>query len=188
MSGQNADAGQVTQSASIDYKLGQYGWSSFDLTIGAASVNVGEFGYCSDALGDLVRAALMIATSADYAEVSFDGEPQEWRLILDERSRPTVSLPEVRIRVLVFPDASPRSPEEQGNTIFEARCTVDAVAGAVQAAAQTVWDQYGAEGYNKAWLPILNGFPLRAMHALSAALSTQEPLMPSTAESRKALP
>ena len=34
MSGQNADRGQMTQSASIDYKLGEYGWSSFDLTIG----------------------------------------------------------------------------------------------------------------------------------------------------------
>jgi hypothetical protein len=33
----------------------------------------GEFGYCTDALGDLVRAALMIVTSGRYAVVTFDG-------------------------------------------------------------------------------------------------------------------
>jgi hypothetical protein len=40
----------VAESASIDYTLGQYGWSSFNLTIGAASIDVSKFGYCTDAL------------------------------------------------------------------------------------------------------------------------------------------
>ena len=95
----------------------------------------------------------MMATSAHRAEVSFDSEPQEWRLILDERSRPMVSPPEVRVRVLVFPNSSPPLPEELGMLVFEARCTVDAFAGAVETAAQTLWDEYGAEGYNRRGYP-----------------------------------
>ena len=72
----------MSEEVSIDYQLGQHGWSRFRLTVGTASITVGPFGYCSDALGDLVRAALMIATSGLRAEVPFDGEPTEWRLII----------------------------------------------------------------------------------------------------------
>jgi len=69
---------------SINYDLGRHGWSNFKLTVGDVAVEVGPFGYCTDALGDLVRAALMLATSDYRAEVSFDGEPREWRLVIDE--------------------------------------------------------------------------------------------------------
>jgi hypothetical protein len=71
----------MSEKVCIQYELGQHGWSSFRLIIGVASIVVGPFGYCTDALGDLVRAALMIATSGVRAEVSFDAEPMEWRLI-----------------------------------------------------------------------------------------------------------
>jgi hypothetical protein len=67
---------------SIIYDLGRYGWSDFKLTVGDVAVDIGPFGYCTDALGDLVRAALMLATSDYCVEVSFDGEPREWRLII----------------------------------------------------------------------------------------------------------
>jgi hypothetical protein len=70
----------LVEAVSIDYDLGKHGWSKFKLSVGSASVTVGPFGYCSDALGDLVRAALMIGTYGFEAEVFFDGEPREWRL------------------------------------------------------------------------------------------------------------
>ena len=72
----------MTDELAIEYQLGQHGWSQFRLTVGDASTVVGEFGYCTDALGDLVRAALLVATSGTRAEVSFDGAPTEWRLIV----------------------------------------------------------------------------------------------------------
>ena len=65
-------------SVSIVYDLGRHGWSSFQLTVGDSVVDIGPFGYCTDALGDLVRAALMLVTSDYRVEVSFDGEPREW--------------------------------------------------------------------------------------------------------------
>jgi hypothetical protein len=160
----------------VDYELGQHGWSHFRLAVGTASVDVGPFGYCSDALGDLVRAALMIATSGRRAEVSFDGEPTEWRLIVGLHLDATQSgWTDFRLRVLTFPSASyPPSPEAEGSNVFEARCCSDSFVEAVLKAAQKVWDEYGAAGYDRLWGGPC-GFPLRALSALRAAVSVQEP-------------
>ena len=62
----------MAETVCIDYQLGKNGWSRFQLSVGTASVVIGPFGYCTDALGDLVRAALMIATTGLRAEVRFD--------------------------------------------------------------------------------------------------------------------
>jgi hypothetical protein len=72
---------EISDPVSIAFRLTGHGWARFTLRIGHAAIEVGAFGYCTDALGDLVRAALMIATSGRYAEASFDGEPREWRLL-----------------------------------------------------------------------------------------------------------
>jgi hypothetical protein len=73
---------KLSEEVSIDYRFVRSGWSELRPTVGAAGVVLGPFGFLSDALGDLVRAALMIATSAVQAEVGFDGEPSECRLII----------------------------------------------------------------------------------------------------------
>jgi hypothetical protein len=146
----------MSQKVCIQYELGQHGWSSFRLNIGAASVVVGPFGYCTDALGDLVRAALMIATSGSRAEISFDAEPMEWRLIAGTQS----SWTDFHVRVLTFP--------------YALECSAESFVRAVLGAAQAVWDEYGSDGYDKAWGGPC-GFPLRALHALKAAISVQEP-------------
>jgi hypothetical protein len=81
----------VTDAVCIGYQLGKNGRSRFQLNVGPTSVIVGPFGYTTDALGDLVRAALMIATSGLRAEVSLNAEPMEWRLIAErgrQRTRP----------------------------------------------------------------------------------------------------
>src|SRR6185437_2443451 len=120
------------------------------------------------ALGDLVRAALMIATSGLRAEVSFDGEPREWRLIAgpywDTQSRWT----DFRLRVLTFPSVNDRSPETEGNNILEAQCSAASFVHAVIRAAQAVWDEYGAEGYDRVWGGPC-GFPLRALKRIESS-------------------
>jgi hypothetical protein len=200
----------MTKPVSIDYRLGAHGWSSFTLKIGDASVDVGPFGYCTDALGDLVRAALVVAVSGDDAVVTFDGEPREWRLIVkrahgEGRGRTDVHVtisdshrpvrdddhpPRIdsrvehspqaalgpgwkRVVVRVDPTSSP-SPLERV-TVFESFTEADEFARAVRTAAQAVFDEYGIDGYDQAWLPIRNGFPLRALHALTLALAIEEP-------------
>ncbi len=131
----------MTCSVLVDYELNENGWANFSLSIGASSARVGPFGYCSDALGDLIRMALMIATSACRAEASFDGEPQEWRLIIGEGFRRTLSQDRLRVRVLVFPDLQRQSPEEQGNLIFEGYTSADEFARAVLMAGQAVLEK-----------------------------------------------
>ncbi|QPF83529.1 hypothetical protein IC762_28065 [Bradyrhizobium genosp. L] len=160
----------------IQYNLGQHGWSRFQLVVGATSVVVGPFGYCTDALGDLVRAALMIATSASRAEVSLDAEPMEWRLVAGPYWNPTQSSwTDFRLRVLTFQYlANPPSPDAEGICLLEAQCSPEDFARAVLEAAQAIWDEYGADGYDKAWGGPC-GFPLRALHALKTAMSVPEP-------------
>ncbi len=70
---------------SVDYQIEQHGWASFTLTVDDLRVKVGAFGYCTDALGDLIRAALMVATNGSFASVSFDAEPKEWRVLLETK-------------------------------------------------------------------------------------------------------
>jgi hypothetical protein len=154
---------------SIAYDLGQHGWSSFQLTIGDEAMDIGPFGYCSDALGDLVRAALLAATSGYRAEVCFDGEPQEWRLIVDEGWKP-----ELRLRVLTFEDSFIERPEADGDLAIEGHVAADDFARAVQTVAQGIWETYGGAGYNEAWIG-RRGFPLRGLKALDTALSHDEP-------------
>ena len=170
-----ARVGNLLDEVSIDYQLGQHGCSKFRLTVGAASVVVGRFGYCTDALGDLVRAALMIATSGWRAEASFDGEPVEWRLIAGSYWDPTrQDWTDFRLRILQFPFVTPHKPESDGHKVFEAPCTPDSFVRAVLRAAQAVWEEYGADGYDRLWGGPC-GFPLRALSALKEAMSVQEP-------------
>lgn len=157
---------------SITYHMGQYGWAHFELALGDEELEVGPFGYCTDALGDLVRAALQLATSAYGAEVSFDGEPCEWRLIVDEGWKP-----EMRLRVLFFQDGE--LAETEGKLLIEGTVSADDFARAVQNVAQGIWDTYGADGYNDAWIG-QRGFPLRGLKALDAALSCEEAPHPET--------
>ena len=137
-------------------------------------VVVGPFGYCTDALGDLVRAALTIATSGLRAEVSFDAEPMEWRLIVGPYPA-LLGWADFSLRVLTFPDASgPALPEAEGHKLFEAQCPAEGFVHAVLRAAETVWDEHGVDGYLRVWGGPC-GFPLRALAALRAAVSAQEP-------------
>ena len=161
----------MTEGVCIDYQLGKNGWSRFQMDVGGASVVVGPFGYCTDALGDLVRAALMIATTGMRAEVSFDAEFLEWRLIAGGN---WVARSEFSLRVFTFPNANPSLAEAEGQKVFEAQCLPEDFVRAVLKAAEAVWQEHGVDGYDRAWGGPC-GFPLRALTALKAAISVQEP-------------
>ena len=98
----------------------------------------------------------------------------EWRLIVGPYPAQS-GWTDFRLRVLTFPDASgPPFPEAEGNKLFEAHCTAEGFVHAVLRAAAAVWDEYGADGYDRVWGGPC-GFPLRALTALNAAISVQEP-------------
>jgi hypothetical protein len=171
----------MTGAISLLYEIDQKGWAALTLTVGDQSIQIGKFGYCTDALGDLLRNALVIVTGATFATVSFDSESVEWRLILGEwwPGLPVSDLIPISIRT--FPDLSDNAPEEKGLLLFENKVQRDAYGRAVLRAALDIWEGYGAKGYSKAWDFTFGRFPLRAMRALETALSTQEPVILASA-------
>ena len=148
----------------INYHLGKYGWSSFRLKVGTQTTDIGTFSYTTNALDDLIDLATKLVTSTEQAQISFDGEPFEWRMIVDQGAPP-----ERRLRVLTFNDILHHQPDAAGNLDFEAQINPHDFARAVQKAAHRIWSRYGEKGYRKAWIGD-RGFPTTALQALDAAL------------------
>lgn len=159
----------------IELKLGELTWSHCRINCDGRVIEI-EFGDCSDAVGDLLRTALLIATGAPSATCSFDGEPYEWRLTLDW----TLEWPNrLDVQIRGFPDIYARAPNEEGELLYSIVCRPDDFARAVARAGQALLDELGIEGFDARWRP--NRFPIRALRSLQAALSLEElpPLPPS---------
>jgi len=100
--------------------------------------------YTTDAVGDLLRAALLIAAGAPNASVSFDREPAEWRLILRSLLDVASGRGPVELSVFEFADSCAALPDSEGHEVFKVSCsaldfahavlkTVDSVKGAASA-------------------------------------------------------
>jgi hypothetical protein len=152
----------------IELDLQDHGWAYCSITTSEGRFQIGSFGDCTDAFGDLVRAGLLIATGAYAAQVSFDGEPMEWRLVVERRQ-----FHPMLVKVVTFPDIYSQSPDDDGDLLFSVQCTPDAFSKAVAVAAQALLDEIGIEGFANRWR--LTGFPLRALRALQSALPIEEP-------------
>lgn len=137
--------------------------------------------YTTDALGDLVRAAVSIVCSAQRCTFSMDGEPAEFRFIISMDAKTT---PMARIRILEFHDIYEKLPDADGVEVFTCEAPRDEFGRAVLSAANKVLDDYGAAGYATA-NGGLNAFPIRAVAALASALNANEgPGMGSSPRSR----
>jgi hypothetical protein len=157
----------------IDFRLTGSGWAELELRIGQESFTVDGISYTTDALGDLLRATLMIATGEWSASVSFDGEPRESRLIAGNVWDEALRRRRFRVRMLEFADIGSHQPDEEGVLVFDAECEARDLAAAVRDAASRLWDE-GAESYRWRDIP----FPLRALRALETALTTEDPPVP----------
>ncbi|HKP77753.1 MAG TPA: hypothetical protein VJU34_01360, partial [Phenylobacterium sp.] len=73
------------QGVAVTFDLRTHGWATCLLKIGNAELLMDGISYTTDVLGDLVRAALMIASGGQQAACSFDREPAEWRLLLSRQ-------------------------------------------------------------------------------------------------------
>ncbi len=157
----------MTASVRIAFVPYSVGWAVCELTVDGASHRMAAVSDTTDALGDLVRAALMIATGASRATASFDAEPVETRWVLetawveDERWENGF-----RIRLLEFEDIHCEQPETQGDLVFSTLTDADAFARAVLAEAERLM-----QPKNTSWLtgdnaPLLTS----ATRALRAAL------------------
>jgi len=170
------------QSVSIDLDFRGAGWANCTVHVGEKSLTMNGVSYTTDVLGDILRAGLALATGADRAAFSFDGEPQEWRLLLEapfdselKRWKP------FSLRILTFADIYVREPIEKGVVLLDVKCSPVEFARAALEIGQRVLNTLGLDGYSEKWNGY-NGFPLRALRALEAAVATEEPPPPKHGE------
>lgn len=155
--------------ATVSFALDGVGWADCRIGVGDQEFTIAGFGYCLDSFGDLARAALAMATGGWEARVRFDGEPHEWRLVL--RRQQTFEAPaRLSLQVLEFPDVGRNLPDAEGRQSFVADVEVDAFAQAVLDGLTELATE-GVEKFNVRWHGI-DGFPSRAVAALSSALAT----------------
>lgn len=161
----------------IDYNLERHGWASLEISLDGTRNEIGSFGYCTDALGDLVRAALAMAVDTPRAKVVLDGEPHLWALTIQDGWQSTRIPRAFRFSIRSnsgdsFDDQS--SPYSWPKVLTECFVTADAFATAVSVAAHQVLNEHGEEGYLARWVRFR--FPTRALVALDAALATPSPI------------
>ncbi len=138
------------------------GWADYVLVLGSQTFSMDGVSYCSDALGDLLRAALQLAAGGREANCAFDREPYEWRLNLQVDVDPE----RLFLRVLEFPDFQKQSPTETGEVCFRGECGTRDFTLAVERAAVALLNEKGDAGYRDWWnMP----FPSAALRALQAA-------------------
>jgi hypothetical protein len=127
------------------YALTGTGWAKAHLANDEMETTI-PASYLSDSLGDLLEAVGVLLEGAVEARCSWDVEPGEYRWLFDR------SGPDVRVRVLAFPELWGKAPDDAGTLVFETREPLRALASAVLEGALAVLDQYGEEKYKARWV------------------------------------
>ena len=168
----------------VDFSLRDAGWASCRIAVGEKSYTFESISYLTDALDDLLRAALMVATGSPSYTFHFEDEPGESRWILRTGLDNEQRREYLEITILEFDDAFQNQPIEKGKPVFNAKCAPDQFAYAVYETANIIWEKFGADGYDRKWTGQC-GFPIRAFKALETALSLEA--MPTRDESAAAI-
>ena len=167
--------GQVTDQISLRFELQKHGWADLYLKVDSRSLVLDSISYGTEALPDLARAALNIATGGSRAIVRFDSEPAEWRLVFT-RNPLAPGRTSLDIKILRLPDISRELPDKAGYSVLETQCDPDEFARAVLECVQGVKEKYGADGYRQRWKGGLGSecFPTEALTALETVVSMRE--------------
>jgi hypothetical protein len=146
------------------------------LTVGAVDIAIHSGpetlllgGACcgTDALGDLLRLVLTIATGAESATCAFDLEPHALQVIVKRvHSQPGT------VEFTAYELAHHGAPLSEGVQTGRLQCAAEDLALAIERAASTVLRNIGPDGYRQTW-----GweFPARALAALNAVLALPPP-------------
>lgn len=143
----------------IAYKLVGTGWSECTVRDDAGSECTVTASYLSDALGNLVLAALVIASGFTSASFGFDEEPGEYRWVIEQ-----VDVNLVGINILSFPELWGGKPNEQGRLLFSTTCRPVVFAAEVLRVASSLLEEYGEDGYLAQWVE--HPFPVRQLTLL----------------------
>lgn len=172
-----------TEALSFDFELDEHGWASLKVSIGERTFQIPAFGDTTDGLGDLVRAALQVVTGATHVGVVFDGEPRRWGLALEPVG---LSHDLRRIARLTVRDGGTSLRAEgwsnqavwqwTAKPLIEGFVETDDFARAAHLVTADARERYDDVTYRDRWgyAGSLEGFPLRGLAALEAALAVPE--------------
>ena len=167
----------------FSFELHDAGWASLETKVGRRSFTIPAFGNMTDGLGDLVRAALQVATGESYTGVIFDEEPQRWGLALEPSGLSDANERIARLTIrdggtALSADGWSNRPVWRWATkpVLEGFVETDTFAHAVQIVAASARARYSDAVCRERWgYPgSREGFPLRGLKALEAALAITE--------------
>jgi hypothetical protein len=171
------------ESVGFSFELDDAGCASLETKVGDRSFTIPAFGNMTDGLGDLVRAALQVATGETHVGVIFDEEPQRWGLALEPAG---LSYNKERIARLTIRDSGTALGADGWSNqavwrwgtqpVLEGYVATDTFAHAVQIVTASARARYSDAVYRQRWgyYGSLEGFPLRGLKALQAALAITE--------------
>jgi len=171
---------------SMVYDLATAGWASLEVVCGSDSFRVSDFGYITDGLGDIVRAALALVAGASHVEVLFDCEPQIWGLAVAPAGLVADAQPPIRVCRVTIRDGGTGLGQDghsfkpvwawEGPIVFEGFVKSDDFGRAALAMARAVRAKFDDATYRERWghYASLEGFPLRGLEALETALQITE--------------
>jgi len=165
----------------LDFTIAGAGWASLTIRKGGQLHEIDGISYLTDALDDLLRLGIAMATGRAFAWVQFEHEPGSTVLLAENGwLEGTDWATGRRLCAIPWPSSGEREPswkslQESEREFIVELGSPDELPEAILAAADRVEQELGADGYSKRWTGRL-GFPSRAVAALRAALAT--PSMP----------
>lgn len=150
-------------SLSIEYRLLKSGWAECTVRVGGKSQEL-TASYLSDALGNLVLAALAMLTGMHSVATSFDEEPGEYRWVLERVNGGDISL-----RVLEFGELWGNRPNSEGKLLIQTTCHPLVFGEAVHQAATSVLATHGEAGYKERWQE--HEFPFTQLELLASHIA-----------------
>lgn len=150
-------------SLAIEYRLLNAGWAECTVRVGSISQELSA-SYLSDALGNLVLAAVGVLAGLHCVATSFDEEPGEYRWVIERASGADISL-----KVVAFDELWANKPNSEGKVLVETTCHPLLFGEAVHRAATAVLAEHGEAGYREKWVE--HDFPSRQLELLTEYIS-----------------
>lgn len=163
------DHPQQPMTVAMTFDLGKHGWGSCKIEVGHEAFEMTSISYVTDALGDLLRATLVVVAGGGSADCIFEREPAGWRLTLAREWSALDNIHRFRVRVAECDNTYAENAEGDWAELFSALCDVEAFAMSVEQAASKVLLDHGVDGYFDEWS---QPFPIKALESLRTALAT----------------
>jgi hypothetical protein len=166
-------------SCSLNFKLKGAGWADLEIVVGDSTTVIDAISYCTNALGDLVRMGIDIATDKGFGATIFDHEPALSVLVaetawLEQNTWGRGARLSVVRNLPNPPEASFKwRASVEADAVFDVGSR-DELARLFLDMALRVRQEHGEEGYQRLWGRQFS-FPRRAVAALEAALNCPEP-------------